>query len=132
MVTLQEVLLRMTAARGLAMSFEVRPQPGAPFEALDRRRFEDYHRRRFGKPLESSSLPFERLLGGLKFAAQLVDGRWVPTNVGLLLFSEDPRSPGADTPAAIGERRHGLSQGSLEREPISRPGVAGDGEAWAG
>lgn len=81
---------RMLAGRGLALPFEERPAIGAPLAAVDRARFEAFYERRFGAPFASATLPMERLLVNLKLAKPRDDGGLVPTNVGLLLFADDP------------------------------------------
>ncbi|NJL28190.1 MAG: hypothetical protein HC897_10000 [Thermoanaerobaculia bacterium] len=81
---------RLLATRALTIPFEERPAPKATLDVLDRKRFESYYEAAFGTRVEDSGLPFERLLGNLKLAAEVEDRPWQPTNLGILLFSDRP------------------------------------------
>lgn len=98
-----EQLGRLLASKQLSLPFEERPVFAAPLDAINRNRFDDYHRARFDKPLSESGLPYERVLGNLKLAVQQEDRPWQPSTVGLLLFSDHPEMhlPGAYVDIAV-------------------------------
>jgi hypothetical protein len=80
----------MLASRQLLLPFEERPVFGAELGVLSRNRFERYHRERFGRSLAETGLPYERLLANLKLAVHEEDRPWRSSNVGLLLFADQP------------------------------------------
>jgi predicted HTH transcriptional regulator len=109
-----EQLGRLLASKQLMLPFEERPAFGAGLEAIDRDRFETYHRGRFGKPLSESGLSYERVLANLKLAILEEENPWRPTNVGLLIFSDRPDNhlPGAYVDLAVYDHdRDRLQQG---------------------
>lgn len=85
-----ELLGRMLTERGFAAPFEERPAIGATQDDLDRDRFARYYEARFGGPLSQSALPLERVLANQKLVGAAADGTPTPTNLGILLFSQDP------------------------------------------
>jgi predicted HTH transcriptional regulator len=84
-----EQLGRLLAARNLLIPFEERPAPGANLSMIDPSRIEAYYQRRFKRSFESDGLSYERLLVNLKLAIE-VDEKTIPSNLGMLLFSERP------------------------------------------
>lgn len=84
-----EQLGRLLAQRRLLIPFEERPSYSARLDDLNVGRFEAYYRTRFGKTLADSGLSLERLLANLKLAID-VDGDWRLTNLGVLLFADQP------------------------------------------
>lgn len=94
---------RLLASRSLLIPFEERPAYRASLDRLDRTRFEKYYETRFGVPYAESGLGYERLLGNLKLAVQSDEGRWQPTNLGILLFCDRPHEflPGAYVDIAV-------------------------------
>ncbi len=61
---------RLLASKQLSLPFEERPAFGAGLDAVNRSRFDSYHRARFGKPLSEGGLSYERLLANLKLAVR--------------------------------------------------------------
>jgi ATP-dependent DNA helicase RecG len=86
-----EQLGRLLAARNLMMPFEERRSFGTDIQILDRSRVEGYYQNRFKRSFSSEGLTYERLLVNLKLATE-IDGRVIPTNLGILLFAEKPDS----------------------------------------
>lgn len=84
-----EQLGRLLALRRLLIPFEERPAFNAPLEALDSRKFAAYYQARFGMSLIESGLVLEKLLANLKLAIN-ADGDWRLTNLGVLLFTDQP------------------------------------------
>lgn len=84
-----EQLGRLLAARNLLIPFEERPASGANISMIDPSRIEAYYQRRFKRSFESDGLSYEQLLVNLKLAVE-VDEKIIPSNLGLLLFSERP------------------------------------------
>lgn len=100
---LAEQLGRLLATRSLLIPFEERPAYRASIEHLSRTRFERYYEKRFGAAFVDSGLGYEHLLGNLKLAVQSEDGDWQPTNLGVLLFADQPHEalPGAYVDIAV-------------------------------
>ena len=86
-----EQLGRLLAARNLLMPFEERPKIGSDLARIDRSRVEAYYQNRFQRSFDADGLTFERLLLNLRLAV-IVEGRAVPTHLGLLLFAERPET----------------------------------------
>ena len=84
-----EQLGRLLASRNLLIPFEERPALGTDLTIIDRQRVEAYYTKRFKRSFLSDGLTFERLLLNLKLAEDM-EGRAVPTNLGVLLFTENP------------------------------------------
>jgi len=84
-----ELARRLTRA-GLSIPFEEWPVPRAGIDALNRLRFESYYQSTYELRVEDSGLPYERLLANLKLLTQVEGGPWQPTNIGILLFSDQP------------------------------------------
>lgn len=84
-----EQLGRLLATRNLLIPFEERPALGADLEIIDSRRVDSYYQNRFKRTFASDGLTFERLLVNLKLAVEM-DGRVLPTNLGVILFTEQP------------------------------------------
>ena len=84
-----EQLGRLLASRNLLVPFEERPALGTDIEIIDPGRIEGYYQNRFKRSFSSEGLTFERLLVNWKLADEN-DGRIVPTNLGVILFSERP------------------------------------------
>lgn len=84
-----EQLGRLLATRNLLIPFEERPALGTGLGLIDSRRFESYYHNRFKRPSSTTQLSFEQLLINLKLAAE-TEGRVVPTNLGVILFTEQP------------------------------------------
>jgi predicted HTH transcriptional regulator len=118
-----EQLGRLLASRQLSLPFEERPVFGAGLDALTRSRFERYHRERFGTALSDSANGYERLLANLKLAVREEEDRpWRPSNVGLLLFSDQPELhlPGAYVDLAVYD--HDVADGNtLDSKRITGP-----------
>ena len=85
-----EQLGRLLAARSLLVPFEERPVLNASINDIDIERFRSYYQRRFGATPEERGLPIPQLLANFKLALKDEDGHWHPTNLGTLLFSEQP------------------------------------------
>jgi predicted HTH transcriptional regulator len=84
-----EQLGRLLATRNLLIPFEERPALGAGLEIIDPGRVDSYYQNRFKRTFASDGLTFERLLINLKLSVE-IDERIVPTNLGILLFTEKP------------------------------------------
>jgi ATP-dependent DNA helicase RecG len=84
-----EQLGRLLATRNLLISFEERPVLGVGLDIIDPGRVEGYYHNRFKRSFTSDGLTFERLLVNFKLAIDM-DGRIVPTNLGVILFTEKP------------------------------------------
>lgn len=85
-----EELGRLLAARRLLIPFEERPSFGTQLQDLNTQLFDAYYRSRFAKSIPESGLPIERLLSNLKLAVE-VEGEWKLTNLGVLLFTDQPQ-----------------------------------------
>lgn len=85
-----EQLGRLLAARSLLVPFEERPILSASIDDIDIKRFRSYYQRRFGATPEERSLPIPQLLANFKLAMKDDEGHWHPTNLGILLFCEQP------------------------------------------
>jgi ATP-dependent DNA helicase RecG len=103
-----EQLGRLLAVRNLLIPFEERPALGSALAQIDRSRVEAYYQRRFQKSFEADGLTFERLLLNLKLAVDL-EGRVVPSHLGLLLFSEQPEKTLGGAFLDIAAYRHGVA-----------------------
>ncbi|WP_058557686.1 ATP-binding protein [Thiohalocapsa sp. ML1] len=117
-----EQLGRMLASRQLLLPFEERPVFGAGLEVLSRDRFDRYHRDRFDRALSETGLPYERLLANLKLAVHEEDRPWRPSNVGLLLFADQPEAhlPGAYVDIAVYD--HDVADGNtVDTKRITGP-----------
>jgi len=106
-----EQLGRLLSARELVMPFEERPVLGAPIEMIDRSRVESYYRRRFKRTLEAERLTFYQVLVNLKLAVA-IDGNYVPSNLGILLFSERPEKVLDGAVIDIAAYRHEIADGN--------------------
>ncbi|MDQ1351235.1 MAG: hypothetical protein QG657_1537 [Acidobacteriota bacterium] len=106
-----EQLGRLFSAKNLTMPFEERPAPGAPMEMIDLSRFEAYYRRRFGRSTSSEQLTFNQLLVNLKLAID-TEGKTVPTNLGILLFTERPEKILDGAVIDIAAYRHPVADGN--------------------
>lgn len=106
-----EQLGRLFSAKSLTMPFEERPALGAPMEMIDRSRFEAYYRRRFGRSTSSEQLTFNQLLVNLKLAID-TEGKTVPTNLGILLFTERPEKILDGAVIDIAAYRHPVADGN--------------------
>jgi len=84
-----EQLGRLLATRNLLISFEERPALGADLDIIDSGRVDSYYQNRFKRTFASDGLTLERLLVNLKLAVEM-DGRVLPTNLGVILFTEQP------------------------------------------
>lgn len=84
-----EQLGRLLATRNLLIPFEERPALGADLDIIDSGRVDSYYQNRFKRTFTSDGLTFERLLVNLKLAVEM-DGRVLPTNLGVILFTETP------------------------------------------
>jgi ATP-dependent DNA helicase RecG len=84
-----EQLGRLLATRNLLIPFEERPALGADLDIIDSGRVDSYYQNRFKRTFASDGLTFERLLVNLKLAVEM-DGRILPTNIGVILFTEQP------------------------------------------
>jgi ATP-dependent DNA helicase RecG len=116
-----EQLGRMLSARNLVMPFEEQPALGAPLEMIDRARFESYYRRRFKRTLEAEQLTFPQILVNLKLAVE-IEGRIVPSNLGILLFTESPEKVLDGAVIDIAAYRHETADGNTaDTKRISGP-----------
>jgi predicted HTH transcriptional regulator len=93
------------------MHFEEQPALGAPLEMIDRARFESYYRRRFKRTLEAEQLTFPQVLVNLKLAVE-IEGRIVPSNLGILLFTERPEKVLDGAVIDIAAYRHETADGN--------------------
>lgn len=84
-----EQLGRLLATRNLLIPFEERPALGTDLNIIDSGRVDSYYQNRFKRAFASDGLTFERLLVNLKLAVEM-DGRVIPTNLGVILFTEKP------------------------------------------
>ena len=84
-----EQLGRLLASRNLLIPFEERPALGTGLDLIDRGRVESYYQNRFKRSFSTDGLTLERLLVNLKLAVE-TDVRMVPTNLGVILFLENP------------------------------------------
>jgi len=84
-----EQLGRLLASRNLLIPFEERPALGSGLESIDHGRVESYYQNRFKRSFFSDGLTFERLLVNLKLSVD-IDNRVVPTNLGIILFTDQP------------------------------------------
>ena len=84
-----EQLGRLLATRNLLIPFEERPALGTGLAIIDPGRVDGYYHNRFKRSFSSDGLTFERLLVNLKLAVE-IDQRVVPTNLGVILFTEKP------------------------------------------
>ncbi len=117
-----EQLGRLLESRQLALPFEERPVFGADLRVLSRSRFERYHRQRFDRDLSETGLPYERLLANLKLAVHEEGRPWRPSNVGVLLFSDQPEAylPGSYIDVAVYD--HDVADGNtLDTKRITGP-----------
>jgi ATP-dependent DNA helicase RecG len=106
-----EHLGRLLTARSLSNPFEERPALGTKIERIDRARVDAYYRRRFKRDVEQDGLGYTRLLENLKLAVD-VDGTVVPSNLGMLLFSERPHEAVSGAFIDIAAYRHGVPDGN--------------------
>jgi len=83
--------------KSLILAFEERPLLASSPEELDRSRFANYCRTRYGETAEMEEAGPLRRMQNLKLLAPDETGRLHPTGLGLLLFSSEPhlRVPGA-------------------------------------
>ena len=84
-----EQLGRLLASRNLLIPFEERPALGSGLESIDHGRVESYYQNRFKRSYFSNGLTLERLLVNLKLSVD-IDNRVVPTNLGIILFTDQP------------------------------------------
>ncbi len=84
-----EQLGRLLASRNLLIPFEERPALGSGLESIDHGRVESYYQNRFKRSFFSDGLTFERLLVNLKLSVD-IDNHVVPTNLGIILFTDQP------------------------------------------
>jgi ATP-dependent DNA helicase RecG len=86
-------LVRIAQAAG-ELHYDESPVWGATLNDLSREAFAAYHEAQFGLPLaeqlEQSRLPLASLLRHLRLAEE-VDGEWLPTVAGLLMFGAEPQ-----------------------------------------
>lgn len=80
---------RLLAARNLLIPFEERPAPGSDLENIDSDRVHNYYLKRFKRTYTAAGLTFEKLLIDYKLAVK-TDNRIVPSNLGVILFTEHP------------------------------------------
>lgn len=80
---------RLLASRNLLIPFEERPALGTDLSRIDPGRVESYYQNRFKRSFTSNGLTLERLLVNLKLAIE-TDGRILPTNLGIILFTDHP------------------------------------------
>jgi ATP-dependent DNA helicase RecG len=106
-----EQLGRLLTARSLSSPFEERPALGTQIEQIDRARVDAYYRRRFKRDIEQNGLGYTRLLENLKLAVDM-DGTVVPSNLGMLLFSERPHESVSGAFIDIAAYRHGVPDGN--------------------
>jgi len=84
-----EQLGRLLSSRNLLIPFEERPALGTDLNIIDRGRVESYYQNRFKRSFSSDGLTLEQLLINLQLAVE-TDDRVVPTNLGVILFSDQP------------------------------------------
>jgi predicted HTH transcriptional regulator len=77
---------------------------------IDPSRIEAYYQRRFKRSFESDGLSYERLLVNLKLAIE-VDEKTIPSNLGMLLFSERPEKVLNGAVIDIAAYRHKTADG---------------------
>lgn len=106
-----EQLGRMLTLRRLLIPFEERPAFSARLDDFDAGRFDAYYRERFGKSLTESGLALERLLSNLKLAIDM-DGEWRLTNLGVLLFTDQPSRFLAGAFVDLAVYGHGVADGN--------------------
>ena len=86
-------LVRIAQAAG-ELHYDESPVWGTTLNDLSREAFAAYHQAQFGLPLaeqlEQSRLPLEQLLRHLRLAEE-VDGEWLLTVAGLLMFGAEPQ-----------------------------------------
>ena len=86
-------LVRIAQAAG-ELHYDESPVWGTTLNDLSREAFAAYHEAQFGLPLaeqlEQSRLPLEQLLRHLRLAEE-VDGEWLLTVAGLLVFGAEPQ-----------------------------------------
>lgn len=106
-----EQLGRLLALRRLLVPFEERPAFNAPLESLDWPKFAAYYQTRFGVPYTESGLAPEKLLANLKLAIES-DGQWRLTNLGVLLFTDQPEQFLAGAYIDLAVYGHGIADGN--------------------
>jgi predicted HTH transcriptional regulator len=106
-----EQLGRLFSARSLAIPFEERPALGVSMDMIDRFRFEAYYKKRFGRSTTAEQLSFNQILVNLKLAID-IDGKTVPTNLGILLFNEHPEKILNGAVIDIAAYRHNIADGN--------------------
>lgn len=106
-----EHLGRLLAARNLLIPFEERPALSSNIAAIDRSRVAAYYQRRFNRPFETNGLTFERFLINMRLAIE-VEGRVLPTNLGILLFTEQPEQFLDGAVIDIAAYRHEIADGN--------------------
>lgn len=84
-----EQLGRLLSSRNLLIPFEERPALGTDLNIIERGRVESYYQNRFKRSFSSDGLTLEQLLVNLNLAVE-TDERVVPTNLGIILFSDQP------------------------------------------
>jgi ATP-dependent DNA helicase RecG len=107
-----EQLGRLLAARNLLIPFEERPVPGSAIEDVDQVRLDTYHKGRFGRSLNETGLPLEKLLSNWKLAIQVENRPWQLTNLGTLLFCDQPERFLAGAFVDIAVFDHGTPDGN--------------------
>jgi predicted HTH transcriptional regulator len=107
-----EQLGRLLATRRLLAPFEERPAPGSRIEDLDLAKLDAYHRARFERPYAEAGLPLEQLLNNWKLAIQVEDRPWQLTNLGVLLFCDQPERFLAGTYVDIAVYAHETPDGN--------------------
>lgn len=111
----------LLAARNLIIPFEARPAPGANLSMIDPSRIEAYYQRRFKRSFESDGLSYERLLVNLKLAVEVED-KIIPSNLGMLLFSERPEKVLNGAVIDIAAYRHETADGeTADTKRVSGP-----------
>jgi ATP-dependent DNA helicase RecG len=105
-----EQLGRLLAARNLLIPFEERPASRTDIAAIDRSRLAAYYQRRFDRPFETNGLTFDRFLVNMRLAVE-VEGRVLPTNLGILLFTEQPEQVLDGAVIDIVAYRHEIADG---------------------
>lgn len=116
-----EQLGRLLASRNLLISYEERPALGTGLDIIDRGRVESYYQNRFKRSFSSDGLTLERLLVNLKLAVE-TDGRVVPTNLGVILFSEKPEGIIGGAFIDIAAYRGDVANGeTVDAKPITGP-----------
>lgn len=106
-----EQLGRLLATRNLGAPFEERPTFGTNLGMIDRTRVEAYYDRRFGRSFEADGLTYERLLINFRLAVDM-ENRIVPSNLGVLLFSENPDKILDGAVIDIASYRHNVADGN--------------------